>query len=396
MSLRLRIHKFKKKIRNDISHSKVHEYFNDDNPKTRLRHLCKAGYSGELQLQKKHFCQKENYPIDFVVTWVDGNDSTWLQKKEEYAKKLSIAQRGSNPKARYRDWGYFPYWFRAVEKYAPWVNKVFLVTNGQIPSWIKTDCPKLRIVTHEEFIPSEFLPTFSSRPIELNLWRIADLSEHFVYFNDDVFLNQSVKKEDFFFNGFPQFYVNTRPIFTHDTMSTYEHALLNNLGLCNSSFNLRHVMEQNPTKWFSSKYGERVEYNKRVYLDNRLSGLHSSHLWFSYRKSSMEQCCKEFSKAVYATCMNKFRDYTDINIQIFQLWDLLHNTFEPLAQEPGESWNINKKNLSGISLSLVNEKLKVVCLNDNEYIADDEFNFLRDSVDNLLNQKLTFKSCFEK
>ena len=83
----------------------------------------------------------------------------------------------------------FRYWFRAVERYAPWVNKVFLVTNGKFPDWINPDNPKLVLVKHDDYIPEEYLPTFNSCAIELHLHRIKDLSEHFVYFNDDTMLN---------------------------------------------------------------------------------------------------------------------------------------------------------------------------------------------------------------
>ena len=72
-------------------------------------------------------------PIDFVVTWVDGNDPEWLSKKEQYEKAYGIAvDHNDNGEERYRDWDIFQYWFRAVEEYAPWVRNVYFVTCGQI------------------------------------------------------------------------------------------------------------------------------------------------------------------------------------------------------------------------------------------------------------------------
>ncbi|WP_293731027.1 Stealth CR1 domain-containing protein, partial [uncultured Actinobacillus sp.] len=67
--------------------------------------------------------------IDFVVTWVDGNDPVWQASKAKYAKEANVIL---NSEARYRDWEIFKYWFRAVEKYAPWVNKIFLITEGHL------------------------------------------------------------------------------------------------------------------------------------------------------------------------------------------------------------------------------------------------------------------------
>ena len=138
----------------------------------------------------------EKYPIDFIITWVDGNDPLWQAEKAKYQ-----AVKGDASVNRYREWDTLRYWFRGVEKFAPWVNKVFFVTWGHLPSWLNTEHPKLRIVKHTDYIPSEYLPTFSSRPIDMNFHRIEDLSEHFVYFNDDMFLLRPVQQADFFVNG---------------------------------------------------------------------------------------------------------------------------------------------------------------------------------------------------
>ena len=121
--------------------------------------------------------------IDFVILWVDGNDKKWLEQKNSYTNKTEEIK-----KSRFRDWDLLKYWFRGVEKYAPWVNKIFFVTWGHIPSWLDTKNPKLEIVKHSDFIPPKYLPTFNSNVIELNLHRILNLSEKFVLFNDDVFI----------------------------------------------------------------------------------------------------------------------------------------------------------------------------------------------------------------
>src|SRR5699024_762488 len=100
---------------------------------------------------------------------------------------------------RYRNFGFFKFWFRSVEKYAPWVNKVYLITSGHLPKWLDLDNEKLVHIKHSDYIPDEYLPTFSSRPIELNLHRIEALSEEFVLFNDDMFLSAPTSPSDFFY-----------------------------------------------------------------------------------------------------------------------------------------------------------------------------------------------------
>ena len=137
--------------------------------------------------------------IDFVLTWVDGSDPDWLAQRREYQPG-----RGTDAgESRYRDWDNLQYWFRGVEKFAPWVNKIYFVTWGHVPKWLNTAHEKIQIVKHEDFMAPAYLPTFNINSIELNLHRIKGLSEHFVFFNDDMFLIDSVKPEDFFKNGLP-------------------------------------------------------------------------------------------------------------------------------------------------------------------------------------------------
>lgn len=136
--------------------------------------------------------------IDFVLPWVDGSDRAWLAEKRKYQ---SVERGGgcsdieANSGIRYRDYGMLKYWFRAVERFTPWVNRVFFVTCGQKPDWLDESNPKLRLVNHSDYIPPEYLPTFQSNPIELNLHRLADLSEQFVLFNDDTVLLRPVNPD---------------------------------------------------------------------------------------------------------------------------------------------------------------------------------------------------------
>ena len=132
------------------------------------------------------------HPIDIVIPWVDGSDPVWQADHAKYRASKSA----DNHPARYREWGLFRYWFRGIEQNAPWVRKVHLLTYGHLPAWLEPDHPKLHIVNHRDFIPEEYLPTFSSHAIELNMHRIPDLAEHFLYFNDDVFLGRPVTPWD--------------------------------------------------------------------------------------------------------------------------------------------------------------------------------------------------------
>ena len=91
--------------------------------------------------------------IDFVITWVDGGDKAWQREKACY----DPAAGTDDGEERYRDWDLLKYWFRGVEKYAPWVRKIHFLTWGHIPEWLDTSNKKIHIVNHKDYIPKEYL-----------------------------------------------------------------------------------------------------------------------------------------------------------------------------------------------------------------------------------------------
>ena len=136
--------------------------------------------------------------IDFVIPWVDGSDPNWITEKNRY-----IEEDGDKRNQRFRDWHLLKYWFRGVEKNAPWVNRIHFITWGHIPAWLNTNHERLSVVFHEDYIPHKYLPTFNANTIELNLHRIKNLCQKFVYFNDDIFIIKKIKQADFFFKERP-------------------------------------------------------------------------------------------------------------------------------------------------------------------------------------------------
>lgn len=141
-----------------------------------------------------------DFPVDLVYTWVDGNDPAWNEKRNRYMPERPTT--GSIPNhisdARWRDNNELVYSLRSVERYAPWVNRIYIVTDGQSPKWLNTKHPKIRIIDHSEILPADALPVFSSHAIESCIYRIPGLSEHFVYGNDDTFFGAPTTRDDFF------------------------------------------------------------------------------------------------------------------------------------------------------------------------------------------------------
>lgn len=148
-------------------------------------------------MQKK-LSSTEN--IDVVYTWCDGEDPAFLCEKNELLKKKGLPYlEKSQGMARFFDNDELKYSLRSIEKYMPWVNHIFVVTNKQRPKWLANH-PKISIVDHREIIPNELLPTFNSVMIEMYLHKIPNLSEKYIYFNDDMFVNAPLTSE-FFFEG---------------------------------------------------------------------------------------------------------------------------------------------------------------------------------------------------
>lgn len=126
--------------------------------------------------------------VDYVFPYVNSNDSTWKQQYNKYVGKLNDC--------RYRDSDMLKYKIEGLRRFAPWARPVMLVSSqSQVPSWVDTNY--VRIVTHSQFIPSEYLPTFNSCTIEMFLHDIPGLSDIFIYSNDDVYITAPCELSDF-------------------------------------------------------------------------------------------------------------------------------------------------------------------------------------------------------
>ncbi len=155
-------------------------------------------------------------PVDAVYTWVDGSDRRWLAAKEE---ALASAGQDRHPlsanASRFASREELRYSLRSLEMYAGWVRHVYLVTNGQVPSWLRRDHPGLTVVEHADIFPADGsgLPTFNSHAIEARLHHIDGLAEQYLYLNDDVFFGRPVAPEQFFLgNGTPKFFLTDSTI----------------------------------------------------------------------------------------------------------------------------------------------------------------------------------------
>ncbi|MDE8313828.1 stealth family protein [Erysipelothrix rhusiopathiae] len=302
----------------------------------------------------------EALKIDFVVPWVDGSDKDWIRDRLQLeGKDVEITD------SDYRDWDIFKYWFRAVEMYAPWVNNVYLITYGHLPDFLNVDHPKLKIINHTDYIPSDYLPTFSSHTIELNMHRIEGLSEHFVYFNDDMFLNQPVTPEDFFKKGLPCDTAVINPIVParYDTISNI---MLNDIGVINQNFSKRQVIKKNPGKWYNYRNGVLNALNLIFTPWSRFPGLYQQHLPTSFLKSTFETIWEKEYDVLHQTCLHQIRDYKyDVNQWVIKEWQMCEGNFMPRSHKIGDRFLIDSiEEAEKGAQALKSKKYKMVCLND--------------------------------
>lgn len=350
--------------------------------------MVTAGYLRSFQKPKPCI---SDYPIDFVVTWVDGNDPAWQKERSETLCLDELTASG-NGVCRYRDWSSFRYWFRAVETFAPWVRYVHLVTWGHVPEWLKLDCPKLKIVNHKDYIPPEYLPTFNCQPLELNLFRIPELSEHFVYFNDDVLLARPVTPDDFFINGKPVHTAVAYPYINRDNeIPTY--LFFNTYGIANKYNNIQQCIESHPEKWFSHKYGRLLMHNVDAWLNAGLSSMFFTHMGVPFCKSTMAETWKKYEAVCDRTCRQRIREFHQITHQIFSIEDILHGNFEPSQADWGTCLAID--NIPGIAAAYQTRSNKMICLFDRDNLTDAELEHIDQQLISLFEDIFPEKSDFE-
>ncbi len=140
--------------------------------------------------------------IDIVYLWVDGADPVWFAKRQQALlaradkQRLGLAKYG-DVAGRYRDNQELRFNLRALEKFFPDHGHVYLVTDAQVPTWLAHNSG-ITLIDHAGIIPAAALPVFDSGHIESYLHHIPNLSEKFIYLNDDVFFGAPVNVDKWF------------------------------------------------------------------------------------------------------------------------------------------------------------------------------------------------------
>nr|WP_255672852.1 stealth conserved region 3 domain-containing protein [Glycomyces amatae] len=230
------------------------------------------------------------FPVDVVYTWVDGADRAWRRRRAEADRSPYHAESASE--ARYLDREELRFSLRSLHANAPWVRHVYLVTDAQRPHWLDADAPGLTIVDHRDlFDDPDCLPTFNSHAIETQLHRIEGLSEHFLYFNDDMFVGRPIGPQLFFEpNGLAKFF----PAETFVDMDPVSRA------------------DSPPNAAFK---------NDRALIERAFGRTISrmmKHVPYPLQRSVLAEMAKEFDEDLARTARSAFRDVTDVSTVTLQ------------------------------------------------------------------------------
>lgn len=238
--------------------------------------------------------------IDIVYLWCDGSDKRFVADKKKYlAEETAEMDVEATGALRFYDNEELKYSLRSLEKYASWINHVFIVTDRQCPKWLNREYSKVTIVDHSEILPPEDIPTFESLAIEYRLYKIPGLAEKFLYANDDMFFGSKVSPEFFFLDNKPIVRVSSYPKIKK-ILSAKEF----NTVFANSSLWLRTNLHT--WKILQESYGQ-----------NKLYLLH--HNIDAYIKSEFKSIVETYAKQLASTLHGRFRKENNISRMLLGL-----------------------------------------------------------------------------
>ncbi len=306
--------------------------------------------------------------IDIVYLWCDGNDPVWREKKKRTLEALNKSfNKDAVDNYRFVSSDELKYSLRSVEKYAPWINNIFIITDNQIPDWLNTNHPKIHIVDHKDIFPGDALPCFNSVAIETRLPFVKGLSEYFLYANDDFFIWNKVDKE-FFFTDDGKPICRLRQKIKN---KRYKHIY---------GYSVKRVYDM-----VKEKYSSAPQYFHHHNID-------------SYRKSYFLDCIKAFQEDFNNTTYMKFREFDTAERSIVTYYMLANHLAEyvfvqkpwynPFFKEESGYIKCNVKALKNIN----DKNYKLLCINDGARTTDED----RKMMETILNNKFPEKSQFEK
>ncbi|MCI8441305.1 MAG: capsular biosynthesis protein [Provencibacterium sp.] len=309
-------------------------------------------------------------PIDFVILWVDGEDKEWRHQRQRFQHTCAGED---DSEERYRDWGLLRYWFRGAEQFAPWVRKIHFVTCGHLPPWLNKKHPRLHIVKHEDYIPEEFLPTFSSHVIENHMHRIPGLAEHFVYFNDDMFILRPLRPSDFFKEGKPCDLLAFQPIVANPLSPVMPYIFLNNMSILCKYFNKRENVRKHWKNYFCFTYPPLYfVYNLLELFFPLYTGLYTVHGPSPFCKETFRDVWAREEEVLTQISANRFRSKNDTSQYLFREWQKLSGNFHPQNILKNLCYAEVQDDNARLIHAIETQKKKIICINDAPILKNPE------------------------
>jgi hypothetical protein len=311
------------------------------------------------------------FPIDAVFTWVDGSDPEWLRRKADaLGAPDGMLHAVAANSSRYHNRDELRYAMRSLHSFAPWLRRIFLVTDSQLPSWLDPNHPMVTVVTHAElFADLGGQSSFNSHAIESRLHRIEGLAEHFLYFNDDVFLGRPLLPTHFFHaNGIAKFFLSPAQF---------------GLGAATPSDPPVNAAGKNNRRHIQRQFGVTITQKMR-------------HTPFALRRSIMHQIEAMLAADVQATARHRFRHHGDLSIpsSLHQYWAYLTAQAVPADIEYEYADLGHPSTPARLAELLARRHRDVFCLNDTDSdprAIDEQENMLAD----FLPRYLPFPAPFE-
>ncbi|MDR0540681.1 MAG: Stealth CR1 domain-containing protein [Dysgonamonadaceae bacterium] len=307
--------------------------------------------------------------VDLVYLWVNGNDSAWQARKRAYLG-VAITEDEANCKGRHINNDELKYSLRSVEEHAPWIRKIFIVTDNQTPDWMDTSHPKIQIIDYRDIVPAEAVPCYNSVVIEYFLYRITGLSEHFLYGNDDMFFNADLPADSFFAeDSFPYVRLFRKPF------GQWRYRWKDWLG---KNLSIYRFTILKAARLVQSRYG-------KFY-----SGI-PHHNIDAYRKTDCRAVVENIFKPAIDSCISHHkRSLEDIQRAVFLYYALAVEHGHQKYVRPAEA-RIIDVNEPDYAKQLRRYHPKLFCLNDNQNVTETDRERIRPFLENLFPVKSAFE-----
>ena len=306
---------------------------------------------------------ERNSQIDIVLPFYNDSDKHWRNILYKYMQQEGSNDRQVTGEERYRDWENLKYWFRGVEENCKWVNKVFLVVadESQIPEWLNRDYEKLKIVLHKDYIPRKLLPTFNIMTIEDYFCKIPDLSNNYIYCNDDYFFLNPTSEGMFFVDNLPVYKDTQAEIKTLDTSGidgTFYQCL-------NNGMDLQLKILGDKAHWYA--------------LD---------HLPVSHKKDFENNYYDEF---IEANNKSRFRDRNNFSNHVFLC---LYKDLKPYYKFNNYAHSCYVTITKDTDFNQYSNR-QMVCFNDTQRLSQQDFEEVKQRMLDFMENKFPNKSKYE-